>query len=507
MKNQSIPITLIILTVISVLLGICLRLFQLQEHVIWHDEVHTILRAMGATTNEFTDEMFDGKIHSGSELQKYQKLDPQKKFKDTLRALASHPEHSPLYFLFVRSISPFFDSPIIGARFLSALISLFLFPAIFLLTKMLFPQYKTAPFIALCLLSLSPLQILYAREARQYALFEVMVIVATFQFLKACQNDRGWGWYGVTLAVGLYTHLIFCLLIITHGCFLSSIARYRIRWLGLFKSVFIAGICFSPWIWIIISGIMNLQKHTAWMHIPLPLSLIVFGWIRHIHHILFDLPNFTELQWISIPLILICFFYTMLKGNRKTAIILGLSISLNIVPLVIPDLIAGGQRSMETRYFLQALLFLHLCVVFFFAYIVEKSKHLQWLGYSMIVGLLVGTGFFGNCYFNTDTWWNKRTSINNPKTARIINTAPNPLVISKVAANSPGEVLSLSYLVDPKTRFLLLPANQIQTVSLPKSYNIFLFSPSWDLLKELRHEYNLSPIADTKESLWGQTPS
>jgi uncharacterized membrane protein len=499
-EKHSIPVILIILTGFCVILGITLRFSQIGIHVYWHDEVYTILRAFGTTTDEFKTEIFDGKIHRVDELQQYQKYNSKKTIGDSLRALSFNPEHSPLYYLLVRFIAPYFDPPVVGARMLSAFISLLLFPAIYLIAKELFPQYKSAPLIALCLTALSPIQILYAREARQYVLYEVLILFTTFQFLNACRNGQGWRWYGVALTVGLYTHLLFGLLILAHAFMIGIDKHCRSNWRSFLKSVIVSMVCFSPWIWVVCKHMTELKKYTAWMHVPLPLDLMVLRWGEHFYHILFDLPDISILKWISPPLLLICFLFTLKKSNRQSTLILGLIISINILFLVVPDLIIGGQRSMEVRYFLSALLFLQLCTVFFFSNLVEGSKRMQWIGFMMIIGLFITTGIFGYRYINSDTWWNKNVSSNNPVAARYINSRSNPLVITKIRANTPGEVLSLSYRVDPKTMFLTLPADQIATI--PKGYDIFLFRPSAELEEELRYRYNLAPVAETKDTLW-----
>ena len=500
-KNSSKSIFLFVLTGFCVILGISLRFSHIRIHVYWHDEVYTILRAFGTTTDEFKTEIFDGKIRNVQELQLYQKYNSQKTIGDSLRALSFNPEHSPLYYLLVRFIAPYFDPPVAGARILSAFISLLLFPATYLIAKELFPQSKSAPLIALCLTALSPIQILYAREARQYVLYEVLILFTTFQFLNACRNDRGWRWYGVALIFGLYTHLLFGLLILAHAFMIGIDKHCRSKWQNFLKSVVVSMVCFSPWIWVVCKHMTELKKYTAWMHVPLPLDFMVLRWGEHFYHILFDLPDIPILKWISIPLLLICFLFTLKKSNRQSALILGLTISVNILFLIVPDLVVGGQRSMEVRYFLPALLFLQLCTVFFFSNLMEGSRHMQWIGFMMIVGLFVGSSIFGYRYINTDTWWNKNVSSNNPTVARYINSRSNPLVITKIRANTPGEVLSLSYRVDPKTMFLTLSADQAAT-TIPKGYDIFLFRPSTELEEQLRYRYNLAPVAETKDMLW-----
>jgi uncharacterized membrane protein len=499
-KDQSRSVYLITLTGLCLILGITLRFSQIGIHVYWHDEVYTILRAFGTSTDEFKADIFDGKIHRVDELQQYQKFDSKKTIKDTLHALSFNPEHSPLYYLLVRFIAPYFDPPVAGARLLSAFISLLLFPAGYLIAKELFPQYKSAPLITLCLIALSPLQILYAREARQYMLYEVLILFSTFQFLNACRNDRGWIWYGAALTIGLYTHLLFGLLILAHAFMIGIDKQCRSKWRSFLTSVVVSAVCFSPWIWVVCNHMTQLKKYTAWMHVPLPLDFMALRWNDHFYHILFDLPDISIFKWIAFPLLLLCFLFTLKNSERQSALIVGLTVSINLLFLIAPDLILGGQRSMEVRYFLSALLFFQLCAVFFLSSLIEGSRSVQWVGFITIVVLFCATGIFGYRYINSDSWWNKNVSQNNPAAARYINSRPNPLIVAKIQANTPGEVLSLSYRVDPKTMFLTLPVDQ--TATIPKGYDIFLFRPSTKLEEQFRFRYNIAPVAGTKETLW-----
>ena len=499
-RSRTVPFFLMLLTAFSLLSGLGLRFTRIDAHVFWHDEVHTVLRAFGNTTREFTEAVFDGKVHTIDELRQYQKPDPQKDMGDTLRSLASHPEHGPLYYFLVRLFAPFSDPPISGARYLAAFISLLLFPAIFLLAKELFPSNKSAPLIAVCIAALSPIHILYAREARQYSLYEVILVFSTYQFLKTCRTGNGWILYGVTLILGLYSHLMFGVLILTHACFLLLDAESRRHWKNFIKSVVVTLVFFSPWLWVVLNNISDVKNYTGWMKYASPVPVLLAGWAEHLHHILFDLPGLTALQWFSVPLVIFCFYYAMRNSGRKAAFLLSMIIGFNVLPLMIPDLVSGGQRSMGARYVLPATIALQLCVVFFLSRMMEKQGSFKWLAGSVLMVLLFGTGLFGYRYLNTDTWWNRYCSMNNPLAARLINSGENPLVAADPTPTNPGEILSISYLVKPETLFLTIPWGG--TAQPADGHSIFLLNPSWELQVQLKDKYGLSPVAEVKDALW-----
>jgi uncharacterized membrane protein len=497
-KNQP-SSALIILAALCLLTGLLLRVVDIKAHVFWHDEVHTILRAFGSSTPELTRVIFDGKIHTVQEIQAFQKPNPQKTLKDTLHSLAGHPEHGPLYYFMVRLVAPFFDPPLAGARLLAALISLFLFPAMYFLAKELFPDHPSAPIIALCVTALSPINILYAREARQYALYEVLMVLSTWQYLRACRSQRGWGLYAIIQISGLYTHLMFAVLMLTHGCHLLLNSQCRNQWKSFFKAVVVAVFCFSPWIYVVLDGMSQVKSYTNWMKHPVPLSSLFRSWSDHLHHVVLDLPGIVLLKWISIPFVIACFYHTLMKSPRKSSWLLALTLGFNFIPLMIPDLLSGGQRSAGARYVLPALIVLQLCVVFFIADIMKRKNFSMWLGNGVILTLLAGTCLFGYVYLNTDTWWNRYCSLHNPVAARLINAGERPLVIADTTPTNPGDVMSLSYLVKPETPFLTLQVGA--ALDPPKGYSIFLFNPSWEL-QQLQQVYPLSPVPETASRLW-----
>lgn len=97
---------------------------------------------------------------------KYQRSHPTQNFGDTVKSLAiEEPQVPPLYFVAVQYWAKLFgDSP--GAtRSFSVWMSLLVFPGLYWLCRELFAAPEVA-WIAVGLLAVSPLQVLYAQEAR-----------------------------------------------------------------------------------------------------------------------------------------------------------------------------------------------------------------------------------------------------------------------------------------------------------------------------------------------------
>ncbi|HEY9641125.1 MAG TPA: hypothetical protein V6C57_11625, partial [Coleofasciculaceae cyanobacterium] len=93
-----------------------------------------------------------------------------------------------------------------------------------------------------------------------------------------------------------------------------------------------------------------------------------------------------------------------------------------------------------------------------------------WQGITAIV-LAVGLLSCG-VVVQSDTWWNKLISNNNPRIAQIINQSDRPLVISDTGL---GDLLSLSHYLDPKVRLLVRPYCYTQCQVDPAYRDLELF--------------------------------
>ncbi|NEP09709.1 MAG: hypothetical protein F6K14_05685 [Symploca sp. SIO2C1] len=335
MKNWHLPPPwwrFFILTLL--VLGIFFRFVNIDKKVYWHDEVYTSIRISGYTGDEVGREIFTGQVIGAKELQKYQQLSPEKGLDDTIKALAGHPEHPPLYYLMARMWVQLFGSSVAVIRSLSAIVSLLVFPCIYWLCWELFhsgafpcrrntllpklhskiadfsppaphlpsspsPQLPISPappsvgWIAIALLSISPFYILYAQEARQYSLWTVTILLANAALMRAIRlnNSSSWIVYATALLLGLYTSLFSVLGAIGQGIYVVTIENFR--WTQTVKNYLLASliaiIAFVPWILLTIYNWESLQQNTTWTNMPMPRWLLMFIWLLNLSNIFVDL--------------------------------------------------------------------------------------------------------------------------------------------------------------------------------------------------------------------------
>jgi len=113
--------------------------------------------------------------------------------------------------------------------------------------------------------------------------------------------------------------------------------------------------------------------------------------------------------------------------------------------------------------------------------------------WQVIIGLLIICSLISSrVYYQADTWWSKGVSDGNPQIARFINQKYRPLLITNFSEINYGNVVSLSYLLQPKARFQLV---QDQTVPIiPNDFSdIFLLNPTNAWRLQIARKYQLKP--------------
>lgn len=148
---------------------------------------------------------------------------------DTVRALASEdPQHPPAYYVLARLWEGIAGSSVASLRLLSALCSLLLLPAMYWLCMELFAERRTA-WTGVAIAAVSPFNVEYAQQAREYWLWMVLTVTASALLLGALRRAGAAWWvaYGAVMALGLYTHIFFGLVGVAHAAYVAGLALRR----------------------------------------------------------------------------------------------------------------------------------------------------------------------------------------------------------------------------------------------------------------------------------------
>lgn len=510
---------------VLLVLGVWFRFVNLDGKFYWYDEVFTSLRVSGYTETEAVQQVSDGQVIGIPDLQKYQHPNQEKSVIDTIKGLAvEEPQLPPLYFVLARFWVQGLGYSVVVIRSLSALISLLAFPCLYWLCRELF----TAPevvWMAMGLLAVSPFHILYAQEARPYSLYPVMVLLSCASLLRAMrrQTKLSWGIYSATVALGLYTHLFCGLVAIGHGIYV--VVNQGCRWKKTVASYLLASIAallvFAPWILILIANFTKAAGRTNWSQGELDRLSLVKNWVGNLSRVFFDFgitsdsPSIYLIPFTAAALMLLIlvgygiYFLCGHSSQRVWLFILTL-IGVTALAVMLPDLIWGGIRSTKGRYLFPCYLGIQIAVAYLLtskmiSSSVQGREQQLW---KIITILVVSSGVVASAISSqAQTWWSKEWFSENPQVAEIINQGKDQLVVSDLSDASLGNVVSLSYLLDPQVQFQLVVKPTVPKISEGFS-DIFLYGPAtvlrFDLAKQ--QHVKIEPVykinKDSRHKVW-----
>jgi uncharacterized membrane protein len=448
---------------LALVAGALLRFHDPAHPWLSHDEVFTLLRSAGYPDAALAAVTMQSEPIPAASLQTYLKLSPLHPWSDTLGALASHPEHPPLYFLLARLVRERLNDSISALRQLSGLFALLAIPAIYKLSRQVSARSGVAA-MAMVMAAVSPLQLLYAQDARPYSLLFLLTTLACCAYLRLRRRgDAASSWlYGLTLVSGLYTSLILLVVLLSHGlhAWLSvSPPGHRRRW-----GIAAAGVAaaFLPWLLVIVRGLGPLVRHTAWLRespgsLPAPL-------IRSLHWSspfldlgdgapvwlpLLLLPLLAALTWIGITAL-------RRQGEPGGWSLLVLLLLCNSLAVALPDLLLGGRHSLVTRYLLPASLSVLLLVAAGLDALLQKQR-LRLVGFSLLTLLVVCETASCWAIVNSGTWWS-RYSFGQPAIRDQLESQPGRVLRVVRSSSSNGEALALSQKLRPETLLVFADA-------------------------------------------------
>lgn len=527
------PFKLKFWVILILILGIFFRCANLDQKLYWGDEVATSLRSSGYSQEEVEQQIFNDQIIASEELQKYQFPTAERNLIDTFEALATHPEHPPLYYLLVRFWAQFwmqwFDNSVAVFRSLSVIFSLLTLPCLYWLCAELF-EAPLARSVALALVAVSPLHVLYAQEAREYSLWILAIVLSSTALLRAMRlpTQTSWRLYAATVILGLYSHLLFIWVAIAHSLYVfihENFQRSKIA-VSYFRAILIGVLGFFPWILTAVFNFSQLsQVVDAAIKETSPFYLF-FVWSRSLNRVFFSadfdasIDQFSILdQWfrdftfdylrvdlgfsqlILVFVTLAALYFLCRHAAKRTRLFLLILIGTTALPLMMPDLILGGTQSTRIRYLIPAYLGVQMAIAYLFATQVNTLKLLQKAIWQAGLTALILGGAIG-CLTDLPrqvTWSKDSKTDNYLPISQAVNRASNPLVISDSSA---VRVLTLSYQLDSDTKLLLLGSAQIPQI--PNSFRQnFLFDPSNELLEQFeKQQIRVVPIVESKIELW-----
>ena len=520
LAKTTAPLWLKILVITIVGLSIFFRFTSLGQKIYCGDESWTSVAISGHTLNELKQEISDSKgVVPITIFNKYQHINTDRNVGDTVNYLiTSDPQHPPLYYVMLRLWVQIFGDSATGIRSLSAVISLLIFPCVYWLCLELFESHLVG-WVAIALFAVSPLQLYFAQEARQYGLWMVEILLSSIALLRSIRlgNLRNWIGYSLALTLGLYTHLFTILVAIAHGIYVLIQQQFRFtKVLGIYLiASFAAFLVFSPWLIVILSHIqtaINLTNGWSFKLIDNQLELISIFLVR-VAQTFFDLNvntaiglsyrfsqegalfyRISELVFLFTLLGTIIYFLVKSVDRIKIIFILLLGFIPSIL-LIALDLYSGGFRSIQIRYQLPLCISLEISVAYILCFytLIENSWQ-QKIAKFAISALLVAGLVADVKFFQSESWWTQSSVKYIAETVQSIQKSQNSLLVINQSPIDLGGILALSNYL-PKLS-LLVTANNYMESDLWNYNTIFFMHDNINLFHQIEQikTYKLKTI-------------
>lgn len=442
-----------------------LRFVGLDHLLIWYDEVFSLVLVNGHAQEDAVQALYSGILMAPKEVLHFQERDPSLGWSDTARALLGHPEHPPLYYLLARLALELPVEPIVALRGCAALAGLMLPLAAFWLMRELFGRNQIGSWVAATLIACSPMLFLYSQEGRQYSLWLLWILASSGALVRALRTDRTrvWWLYGGLLTLGLYTHLLFALVLVAHGVFalvhigssgLDPVVIRRRLWRAL-AAMGLPVLLFTPWLLEVVGSMERYNAHLNWMSLPIGSDQIIDAWVRHAIRAFVDLdptrPGLPEM--LLLPLLFWAVAWFLWHAPRPAVWLLPLIALVAVAVVIGPDLMTGGRRSLHVRYALPGVLALLLMVGWSIGDLLSGRAVFARRGAGLVLAGLVALGVLSmSVNLRATTWWNKYSSAPNVYVAELLNKGEAPLVLFSDVGVGPVELISLAHLLDDHVR-------------------------------------------------------
>lgn len=298
-----------------VLLGVGLRLWQLDSKPLWLDETITAVFALGRDYGDVPT----GELLSLDAIAQFFQFTPATCGAIAQR-LATDSSHPPLYFCLLHRwlgwLNPSFPYPehlTWALRSFSALMGTLALLAMYLLNRLAFSP--TTGLLGAALMAVSPFAVYLSQEARHYTLPMLLITLAMMASILVFQDllkgkARLWAWllWVMINSLGLYTHYFFAMAIVAQIIALTGLWLWHQRVLYPRMGIWLVGAIallatsYLPWLPTLLSHAN--QPETEWLTLASgwgrlnPLYQLLAGWVT----MLMLLPVEGQPSWLAIPL-------------------------------------------------------------------------------------------------------------------------------------------------------------------------------------------------------------
>ena len=200
------------------------------------------------------------------------------------------------------------------------------------------------------------------------------------------------------------------------------------------------------------------------------------------------------------------------NAPKNTWVFIALMILLPTLPLLASDLLFGGIRSIEARYFFPALISLSTAFAYTCVNQIQSASFPNNKFWVLVLSLITAGGIISSWQYTqaTPAWWNKYHNQWSNLVADYINSRPHPLLLMCYSDEDrmPFEMLVLCRRLHPNVHLMGMKAGD----RLPEppagfsQYLLYLPTPLFRHEVEQQYHCQLRRVLFTNDDLWEAIP-
>jgi uncharacterized membrane protein len=359
---------------LAIVCGVVLRLGSIASRPWRADELATLVVLAGCSDVDL-QRMADGRPHAAAELLACQRVSDAHGTVELARAVLDEgPQNLPLYFVVARAASRALGwewTP----RLVSGLASTLALAAGAALGQALFGSWLAGAIVA-ALAAVSPLQVRFALDARDYALWSLGTVLSSWLLLRAYAANRRRDWlaYGLAQALALQANLLAmpsALALLCWGALFASPPRLSRGGSALRRhvAVLVAALAtLVPWALAVLLHHGAVRRTLGWTALPMPLSDLARRWLGNLTEVFLRtgadggiVGDGGDVVSATLRLALACAIVALVAGatiavvRTRPARVWSFPLFLGgalFVAFALADVVLGGRRSMMARYVL-----------------------------------------------------------------------------------------------------------------------------------------------------------
>ena len=455
--------SLIAIAILCVVVGTGFRLWHLDGQTFSSDETVAAQHVAGYVEGDVLNALAGARPLRAAEAQQFVEPSEQRSARSVVFALAAEdPQHPPLFYVLEQWWLELAGPTIAASRALPAIFGILGIAAAWwlcaLVARSLLAGWAGAAFFAL-----SPFEVVYAQQVREYSLFATLTLLTTALLVIAMRRPRWWSLaaFAVAAAAGLYTFSLFVLVLAAQMTIVMIIGPARATVLRLAAAFALALVAWSPWAVVLIRRrdlvtSTNDWSGTHWS----PLALIA-KWLYNAAISSFDLI-YLDVRWApfaAIVLLILGFaLWETRDASREARAVVWSLLAWSFGVLAVVDLVAGGHRSTVARYTMPA----YCALIVALAVWVPMSwrgdrKRFALCATSAVLLCVLGAASLGT-RASRAVWWDNAKEGHVRSIAATVDAARLPVLITD--GNWPL-LVNLSRYTQSNPFFILVPADGV----------------------------------------------